>query len=311
MELRKIGWNALIFLVVTSLLYFTVFLSLSKINISGVALIYRASEAYGWKGGNTFRKFNEFNINEKHDVIVLGSSHAYRAYDPRIFKKNGISMFNMGTNAQTPINSYWVAKNYITSANCNLLLFEVYDASLASDGFESCADLVPNVSSGKAAFDIATSYKNPQILNMLLLRLINTNKPAMYIDSAYIEKGFSEKKDSIKKSLPTQTYLSKLEPQQNQLDYLEKTLIYFKECGIETVVITHPFPKEKSLANHLIFHRLVEQICEKYKIEYLDFSFKHNYNSNNCFYDTHHLNQNGVNLFNNELIKELKIKKIL
>ena len=35
------------------------------------------------------------------DVLVLGSSHAYRGFDPRIFKKAGIKLFNFGSSGQT------------------------------------------------------------------------------------------------------------------------------------------------------------------------------------------------------------------
>jgi hypothetical protein len=311
MESRKVIYNAVLFCSAAALIYLLLFYALCRITISGIPLIYRTSEAYAWKGGNTYRKFIDYDRNAKYDVIVIGSSHAYRGYDPRIFKANGISLFNLGTNAQTPLNSYQLTRNYIRSGNCKLVLLEVYDASLASDGFESCADLVQNVSSDKAAFDIASAYTNPQIINMLLLRLINSGKAPMYADSFYVENGYSEKKDSIKKDLPRSQYESKIGPKPEQLDQLEKTLEYLEANGIRTAVVTHPFPKKKSRENHLKFHEAVGKICSRHQVEYFDFAFDHDFSVNDCFYDASHLNQNGVSQFNARLIRELKAKRIL
>src|SRR5688572_15501507 len=44
------------------------------------------------------------------DILVLGSSLAYRGIDPRVFSKKGIRIFNLGSTAQTPIQSVCLAK---------------------------------------------------------------------------------------------------------------------------------------------------------------------------------------------------------
>ena len=47
-------------------------------------------------GGQELKMMRDLTSNQtKYDAIVLGSSHAYRGYDPRIFEQVGINLFNM------------------------------------------------------------------------------------------------------------------------------------------------------------------------------------------------------------------------
>ena len=53
--------------------------------------------------GHVFSRFQEAASSQNIDVLILGSSHAYRGFDTRIFAEQGIRAFNLGTSAQTPI----------------------------------------------------------------------------------------------------------------------------------------------------------------------------------------------------------------
>src|SRR5690606_36447324 len=91
-------------------------------------------------GGYTKTRLNEAEHMGNVDVLVLGSSHAYRGFDPRIFQKNNVKIFNLGTSAQSPIQTEYVVKRYIEKLNPKVVLFEVSYLSFSSDGLESTLD---------------------------------------------------------------------------------------------------------------------------------------------------------------------------
>ena len=52
----------------------------------------------------SFPTFQEVRRHEDVDIVFVGSSHAYRSFDPRFFAREGLTTFNIGTRAQTPLN---------------------------------------------------------------------------------------------------------------------------------------------------------------------------------------------------------------
>src|SRR5690606_10648065 len=78
------------------------------------------------------------------DILILGSSHAYRGFDTRIFKRNGIKAFNLGSSSQSPIQSHVLLSQYLDDLNPKLIVLEVYVGTLEIDGVESSLDLAAN-----------------------------------------------------------------------------------------------------------------------------------------------------------------------
>ena len=69
------------------------------------------------------RTRSEIDTIKNVDIIFLGSSHAYRAFDPDIFQNHGFSSFNLGSSSQSPLNSYFLMKKYIQK--CNTVIMEL------------------------------------------------------------------------------------------------------------------------------------------------------------------------------------------
>jgi len=310
MQVKKIIKNGFVFLAILIVVYFAVMFLLVKIKIGQTALIYRVSDGINWKGGNTYQKFIDFDINHKYDVIVVGSSHAYRGYDPRIFIKNGSDLYNLGTSSQSVFNSYFISKNYITSSNCKLAILEMYDGALSSDAIEPTSDLVQNISSNKAAFEMVMAIKDPRAFNMFTVRLMTKGDAPMYYDSAYVFNGYSEKKDSVK-VVDENWRKSKFEINEMQVSYLRKTISYFKEKNITILLVSHPAPIELNNGNHEKVAAQIETICKDFNVEYIDYSYTHNLKLKVDFYDAHHLNQSGVLKFNEMLILDLRKRKYI
>jgi hypothetical protein len=277
---------------------------LLKVKFNNIPLVYRVSDVINWKGGDTFRKFNDFDKNKEYDVIVIGSSHAYRGYDPRFFKNGSINMFNLGTSAQSLLNTYYIAKHYITPSNCKLVIVDIYDGALSTDGLEATADLTQNITSTACAFKMGTAMKDPRVINMLTVRMLNSTAPPMYSDTNYVFNGFCENKDTLK-NYNKNAYNAKLNLKTFQMYYLEALLIDLKNQQIEVIAVTHPSPVESHNYNFFKNREIVSQLMKKYNIPYWDYS-SYALNTRTDFYDLHHLNQSGVEKFNALLIKDLK-----
>lgn len=294
---------------IAALAYVAVFFILCKVKVGDRALVYHTSEVYNLKGGNTYRKFHEYDPALHYDVITLGSSHAYRGYDPHIFREAGISLYNLGSTAQTPINSFAILKAYITKANTGLVLLDCYENAMALDGMESTADLSQNITSDAAVLRMFTAIRDPRILNMFTIRKLMADEPAAYADSSYVEAGFSTKTDSAKGEIDYGLDLT-FELGERQPEYLVKCIRYCQEQGIPIVLVTHPLPKASNRPRHDAFHAVIDSVCQVTGVEYLDYAFEHGLplNDRDHYYDHNHFNRAGVRIYNPKLIGDLRRK---
>src|SRR5690554_449999 len=99
------------------------------------------------------------------DILILGSSHAYRGFDTRVFKKHGINAFNLGSSAQSPIQTYILLNQYLDELNPKLVVLEVYAGVLELDGVESSLDLAANNKMDKYYYQTLKDIRNLQTYN--------------------------------------------------------------------------------------------------------------------------------------------------
>lgn len=292
---------------ISAVAYVAIFFVLCKVKVGENALVYRTSDVYNLKGGNTYRKFKEYDPATRYDVIVIGSSHAYRGYDPAIFNEAGISMYNLGTSAQTPINTYAILKEYITKENTGLIVLDCYENAMAMEGLESTADMSQNITSDAAVLRMFSAIRDPRILNMFTIRKLMANEPAAYVDSFYVDAGFSTKTDSVKGEIDYGLDLT-LELGERQPEYLVKCIRYCQEQGIPIVLVTHPLPKASNRPRHDAFHAVIDSVANVTGTGYIDYAFDHGLplNDRNHYYDHNHFNRAGVGIFNPKLIGDLR-----
>jgi hypothetical protein len=108
------------------------------------------------------QKMQEIKNFESVDAVVLGSSCAYRGYDPRIFHQSGIEIFNFGTSSQTPLQTDFVVDNYVQKLHPKFVIFDIRPQQFAEDGLESTLDFMAN------GIEISTmdfSSKNMKVYN--------------------------------------------------------------------------------------------------------------------------------------------------
>jgi hypothetical protein len=308
--LRKILVNGLLFMITALSVYLILFAILFFIAPGGIPLIYRTSKGNVWEGGGTYVKFREFNCNEKWDIVILGSSHAYRGYDPRIFAEKGYKTFNLGTSDQNMMCSYYIAKNYVNRSNCRMVILDLYDRVFTQQNLESMSDVVHNITSDKAAFQVAMSSRDIRGLNMFTLRQFNKLRPPLNTDTTGFIRGF----------FPTSTYLTppakkrivwKYHTNEFQMEYFRRLIEYLQSEGIQLVLAEHPMPALYTPQDHPLFVADIQKIADEYKVPYLDYMNDSSMTGILYFADETHLNVRGVTAYNNKLISEMITRNIL
>jgi hypothetical protein len=259
--------------------------------------------------GHMFTRLQEVKSIQNVDILFLGSSHAYRGFDPRYFETSGVTVFNLGSSAQTPLQGELLLKRHLNKLNPKLLILEVYPGTFAMDGVESSLDIISNDRNDLLSFKL--------ILNQNHIKLYNTFFYALFRDFAGLNKNF---KEEPRKELDT--YISggfvmndlsffeyrEHEPRAwefrtEQFKALERIIKLTQEQKIELIFIQAPITKGLFSAhtNNKDFDELMLNYGTYYNFNYLM-----NLDDSLHFYDAHHLNQNGVELFNAKVIEVLK-----
>lgn len=298
--------NGIAFVLTFGVIYIGLFTLLTAISPNGIPLIYRCGGALNWKGGITHQKFNDFDKHLKHDLIVLGSSHAYRGYDMAVVKNAGLTCFNLGSNAQTPLNTYFLVKDLLNENNVKTVLIDVYCHALNNNGLEGTADLTQNYPSWNAAIPMALAQKDPRAWNMLTLRGLMAGRDEMYEEQCNGKLGSCLIADSLNEpvSFGQGQYTA---PSDEQLRYLTKTIKYLKSIGAKVVLTEHPSPDGADRIGHRNHLSRMKSFADENGIETVFVMDLEGLDPQDHFYDHTHLNAKGAALFTRHLLQELAI----
>lgn len=312
--MKRMILQGLKFFATVLLVYLVVFFALTHTRFLGKQVIYRTNDYYQWKGGVAYTKFKEWDAGGRYDAVVIGSSHAYRGYDPRVFDARGYRLFNLGSSAQTPLSTYAVLEGYVTRDRTPLVIMDLYENSFDQEGIESVSDLTQNMSSDRAALRLSASLRDLRGLNMFTLRMMNENGPSMWADPDYKGAGFAIKADSTRKDVQYDRG-RKLQLNDRQEEYFAKCLDLCEKRGIRVVLSTHFAPHQSDPARHASFATFVDSVLStrepEEKLRWLDFSADHDLDDHAHFCDHNHLNEAGARIFNERLIDSLVVNGYL
>jgi len=294
--------------------------------------------------GFAYTRFNEAKTTGKVDLLFAGSSHAYRGFDPRIFKEQGLSSFNLGSSSQTPLQTTVLLNRYLERLSPAVVVYEVYPYTFSSDGVESSLDVIANDEIDKGSFKMALETNNIKTYNTIIYgwasRLLHKEQPLteeitstqknknIRSNIAYIPGGFMEYRmehaegnmspagfdiihPAVEKNMRTdagivQTKEGKWAPKPSQIRAFEKALELLKSKNIRVILVQTPV--------HSRYYQLVQCNDEidaylRSKGEYYNFNTMMSFNDSLDFADYHHLNQTGVVKMNNALIQTAFSKK--
>ncbi len=261
--------------------------------------------------GHSFSRFKEIQHISNVDVLFLGSSHAFKSFDTRIFDSAGKTSFNLGTINQTPVQTTVLINRYLKKLGPKLIVFEVYPYTFSIDGVESTLDLIANSDIDARLVRMAFNTKNIKVLNTLLYRTLrdllhldkNYIEPIKNYNETYVKGGYSENDLVYHKMVhyPKQTYHF----YDYQFESFDKIMALLKSQGYEVVLVNAPMTKD--LYDCYTNNNRFDSIMNKYG-NYYNFNKIINLNDTLDFMDSNHLNQVGVEKFNDFLIKLLRQK---
>lgn len=267
--------------------------------------------------GHLYTRINEIPKYNNVDVLFLGSSHTYRGFDTRLFKKAGYTNFNLGSSAQTPIQTKVLVDRYLQDFNPKTVIYEVYPGTISSDGVESSLDIIANDRIDLKSFKMAVGVNNIKVYNTLFygfmyenLKSNNFKEPLEKRKDTYVSGGFVEREVSYYDSPRLNQLMDKKWKLKNeQLKNVESILEKIYQKNIKIILVYAPITKARytSYSNHDLFDKLMENYAKKYDATYYNFNKIINVNDTLHFFDSHHLNQNGVEFFNNALINEIEL----
>ncbi|HRG59203.1 MAG TPA: hypothetical protein PK323_09620 [Bacteroidia bacterium] len=258
--------------------------------------------------GGMMSRLEEVKTVKNVDILFLGSSHTYRGFDNRIFKKAGFQTFNLGSSAQSPMQTLLLLNRYLDQLNPKTIIYEVYPNSFTSDGIESSLDIIANDKNDFGSIQMALKQNHIKIYNSLIYGFyrdfFNRNKGEKEKkkngNDTYINGGFLQKDLSYFKHIkyPNNTW----NLNGKQWSYFEKILELIKKKNINLILVQTPITPNlyHSFNNNQAFDLKMKSYGTYYNfndIVSLDDSLH--------FYDPHHLNQNGVIIFNEKLIEKL------
>ena len=261
-------------------------------------------------GGQEMQMMRDLTSNEtKYDAIVLGSSHAYRGYDPRIFEQSGISLFNAGTSAQNAKGSFVLYNEYLRNRS-DVFVLDIYDPVFELEGTESNMRLIQNVPTNDAAFDLVKQEVKMYTLNALAVRMASLNPIDEAPNSDYIKNGFCEKKGILYAVEPLND--SVFDANEEMFVAFEKMVKQMQADGKRIVLCSHPLPASPGLHNyHDKFLSRFNPLIERLGVPYIDFTYYTEGFGINEFADISHMNQQGVELYNRLLMNSPSFNEVV
>jgi hypothetical protein len=261
--------------------------------------------------GHMHTRLREVRTSQGIDVLLLGSSHTYRGFDTRLLGGCGRQFLNMGSSAQTPVQTQLLLDEHLDRLSPNLVVYEVYPETLVLDGVESSLDIMANSELPvPALFGLAVKSGNVKVYNSFLLamgrRLLrqdaNFIEPRQKGVDTYIKGGYVERK-----ALPVKVEDNsprEWSPLPAQMEAFAGNIRSIHQSGIPCVLVYAPITRARyeSYANN----RDVDEYMKSHGLPYFNFNeIEMGLRDDLHFADAHHLNQDGVEIFNKELLRLL------
>ncbi len=252
-------------------------------------------------------KFNDI------DILFLGTSHSYRGFDNRIFKEYGYSSFNLGSSAQCPIQTRYLLNSYLEKLNPKLVVFEVFPIPFAYDGLESSLDIISNTKSvNKHLFNMMFDINHIKCYNTMLYKILRNDllqldddfeEPIYRNKDTYISGGFVQKDKEVEfNSIPFNRYYKMKKLEHKQVRAFKESIDLVTKKKIPFLLVYAPITKKYyKTINSDEYNSLMEE----YKQYFYDFNKIVVLDDSLHFLDYHHLNQDGVRLFNKSLAIKL------
>ncbi len=266
--------------------------------------------------GHMHSRIAEAEQAQHLDILFLGSSHAYRGFDPRIFRENGFHTFNFGSSSQTPLQTLRLMEQYLDQLDPKLVIFEVYPSIFQNDGVESSLDIVANAPVTPELLQMAGSVNHIKTYHTLFYDLFreffNLNdgfrEPKVRGGDTYVSGGFVETAKTYNYSPVTEKIKRDWgdrdwQIREDQWQAFREILTLFRERKIDYWLVQTPVTR----AAYDLYQNndYVDSLFAAQGV-YYNLNKVLTLDDHSDFMDYHHLNQSGVKRTNEALIRLIR-----
>lgn len=255
-------------------------------------------------------RLKEADASPPVDVLFLGSSKAYRGFDPRIWADHGLRAFNLGSTGQTPLQMEVLVERYAHRLKPRLVLIEVDASPFIDEGVEASLDFFANGPVDRPALEMAWRLGHLKTWNALGFGLWlqctgrrnpHAEPPSMGSDT-YVPGGFVQH-ESTPFVPPADLPAIHVQLRKSQVEAFQRTLRALEAAGASCVLVTAPVTDALYRSR-----RGQDQLTNLLKESgrYLAMQDSATYDDRTHFYDLGHLNQRGVERFNSALLDSLE-----
>lgn len=303
--MKRIIESAVILLFIMGIFYFALVKVFNSVSIGDRRAICWAVPYITRIGGQEWKMFKDLEKNTTNQIVVLGSSHAYRGYDPSIFSEAGIDLFNMGSSSQHPLATWVLLKNFVDSSAASLVIFEVFDKTFELEGMDCTTRLIQGLPNASAAVDLLIAEPDIRTMNAISSRFLSDVVHPEYETPGYTRDGYCSLSDTMEFtdfSIDT-NFTANLE----MFTYFDRCLDLVEQRNIPYIIVSHPQPAVSGLGQyHRQFRIQLDEILLRHHATYLDWSDQKWLLTPDHFADENHLNQAGVTIFNQRFIQWLR-----
>ncbi len=280
-----------------------------------------AFDRYRWE------EFYQLPKGDSLDILFLGSSHAYRGFDPELLKDWwGINSFNLGSSGQTPLTSLHVLRNAIQYQRPKMVVMELYFYTLLevdqlNNGGNNWLQLKNAAAKWRFLWQAFDGYEMCALTCLPILRRKNALPYVLrkylrgddHLDHAgtYKGKGYVERSEQITgQRLRSPDFYDQLRLTQNwALPKHEKAIWEIAklcaEADIEIRFISSPMPEitVQKIQDQSRIDAYFQQLTKAVGAEYRNDTQNPNLGLVDSlhFFDNNHLNAEGVKIWNRQL----------
>ncbi|MFZ5939303.1 MAG: hypothetical protein ACOYXB_01905 [Bacteroidota bacterium] len=260
--------------------------------------------------GHLQTRLKEVKETSDVDILFIGSSHTYRGFDTRIFLEAGYKSFNLGSSAQTPIETLVLLKRYLKKLNPKLVILETFPDVFESDGVESSLDLIANDKNDLNSLSMALKVNSRMTYNALIFGWFRNitglnetmEEPLIRGNDTYVSGGFVSRKPETfvthEHYPPKSFHFSR-----KQIRSFEKIIRILQKEERKYIIVQLPITSDlyHSYSNAASFDSLVSSYGT-----YINYNGIVDLSDSLDFFDNNHLNQNGVSIFDREVLREIE-----
>lgn len=261
--------------------------------------------------GHTFTRLQEADTTKNVDILFLGSSHAYRGFNTVWFNALGYRVLNLGSSSQSHLQTAQLLNRYLSKCKPQCIVYEVYYPVFSVDGSESAVDLHSNTAPDLAGLAEVFLTGNLLACNTYFFSWPYTawnyndtiTEKRRVSEDTYFKGGYVEKDFRTFKYIKHRDTIIELCNVQKAVFCLNLRRI--RAAGIPVLLVQAPVTKA------LYQSYLNADEVDKWLAlqgEYINFNTNSGLDDSLCFYDPHHLNSDGVKVFNERLLQEIRAR---